>query len=87
MAWLPICPAWLRGQRFLYLHTDIPSTPCSQTIRARIPNERLGLQMSTWTDVPDGVLHWVLQPSPSIAAVLCQRLGRPNSLVADGHMA
>ena len=35
--------------------------------------------MSTWTDVLHGVWHWVLQPSPSIAAVLCQRLGRPNS--------
>jgi hypothetical protein len=36
------------------------------------------LQKSTWTDVPHGVWHWVHQPSPSIVAVLCQRLGRPK---------
>ena len=35
--------------------------------------------MSNWTDVLHGVWHWVLQPSPSIAAVFCQRPGRPNS--------
>jgi hypothetical protein len=44
------------------------------------------LRMSTWTDVLHGVCHWVLQPSPSITAVLCQRLRRPNSFSADGHM-
>jgi hypothetical protein len=37
--------------------------------------------MSTWTDVLHGVWHWVLPPSPSIAAVVCQRLGRPNSFL------
>ena len=43
--------------------------------------------MSTWTEFFHGVWHWVLQPSPSITAVLCQRLGRPNSFLANGHMA
>ena len=40
--------------------------------------------MSTWTELPHGVWHWVLQPSPSIAAVLRQRLGRPNSFQQMG---
>jgi hypothetical protein len=64
------------------MFTDHPGLHAKR--KTRLPGS---LQMSIWTNVLHGVWHWVLQPSPSIAAVLCQRLGRPSSFLVNGHMA